>query len=153
MTPRDRNRIIHKHLFQYRACKAVLDDYMQRAFNKTSKVNESGVRAPFISDPTGRGGAALAQLPRKLEEKRRWCKAIEDALAECRLEDGDRDNGLVALLTEYFCLNKPRRQKDQNAEAVEKICAEHGISRSTFFNRMNKVTDIVLYYATRQELI
>ena len=153
MTQRERTAIIQKHMFQYAAYKQEIEDYMERAYGIVGKPSETGVHSTFISDPTGRGGVSLAHMPKKLVERRRWCKAIEGAMAECVLEDGDNETGLAYLFKEYFCLDGTRRRRSKNAEAIERICAASGISRSTFFSRMNKITDIVLYYALKKKLI
>lgn len=154
MTTAERARTIHGHLFRYSADRLELEDYYEQAFRKNGKHREAGVRGSFVSDPTARGGVMLAHLPPVLRIKADWCAAIEDALVECKVEDGDNLTGLAYIMKEYFCLFKEPRPKAKNGEAVDAICAACGIHhRSGFYSKVSKITDIVMYHAAKRKLI
>lgn len=153
MTVFERTRTVYRHLFRYNKYKERIDEYTDSAMRRNVKTDNAGVRGTYRSDPTARGGVMLAQLPKRIAAKVQWCGAIEDTLAECKMEDGNDDYGLAYILREYFCVGTEPRDEDKNAEAITNICNVADISRSTFFRRVSRITDIVLYHAARRKLI
>lgn len=156
MQANSRRRIVQKKLFQYREYCAAIDEYVQCSCGQTMRKNETGVRGSFRADPTARGGIALANPPKSITYMMRWVQAIEDTWRECALED-DADClegiGLVRLMVDYFCLATEPRPRDENEQARERLCETCGISRSTFYERLNRISDIAVYHAARNGLL
>lgn len=148
----ERNKEIHYHLYSYAAHKSDIEAYVSRAMRKTGRMNETGIRGSYISDPTARGGVMLAEFPKRLQKKADWVAVIEDAWAECLAEDNGEPHGLAYLMERNFCLTGAPREKKLNEEAQKRICDECGISKSTFFARLAKITRIVEYHATQKGL-
>ena len=95
----------------------------------------------------------LADPPPRIRHALDWCKAIDDAWAECRTLDDGNERGLEYLLVEYFCLTGDERPPEKNREGRRAICAACGISESTFYAWLRRVTDIVQYHARLRGLI
>lgn len=153
MTASERTRFIHQHLFQYCAYKRKIEDYMQRAMRQGRQMREANVRGSFISDPTGRGGVMLADMPEELQAGQKWVDAVDLALGECAIEDGAEEHGLVYIARKFFCLEGDGRDREKNRAAIAEICSDCGIQRSTFYRKIDHVTDMVMYHATSLGLI
>ena len=92
-------------------------------------------------------------MPESLRQKWKWVKAIEDAWSECLNEDAGDRHGLAFLLEKNFRLTGETSDDDHNSEVRETIMKESGISLATFYNRLEVVTDILVYHAAKRGLL
>lgn len=154
MNTRERVRCVHGNLYAYARHKQTIDDFVARAMRQNGKQWDSaGSRGTFRSDPAARGGMLLADPPPRIKSALDWCCAIEDAWAECRMMDDGNERGIAYLLETYFCLGGKGRNRDKNHESRAAICAECGISETTFYAWLGRITEIVCYHAAQRGLI
>lgn len=120
---RERVRCVHGNLYAYKKHKQAVDNFVARAMRQNGKRwDGAGRPSTFRSDPAARGGLMLADPPPRIRHALDWCKAIDDAWAECRTLDDGNEHGLEYLLVEYFCLTGDDHTRDCNREARMRIC-------------------------------
>ena len=151
---RERVRCVHGNLFAYKKHKQAIDDFLAKAMRQSGKRWDSaGGRGSFRSDPAARGGLMLADPPPRIRHALDWCEAIEDAWAECRMLDDGNERGLAYLMEQNFCFDGAERSKEKNRECRADICVACGISESTFYQWLSRVTEITGYHAARRGLV
>lgn len=154
MTGKDRDRRVQGNLFAYAKHRRDVDDFVAVAMRQNGKRWDGfGAHGSFKSDPAARGGVLLADPPPRVRASLLWCEAIEDAWAECRMLDDGNERGLAYLMEQNFCLDGVERSKDKNRECRAAICAACGISESTFYQWLSRVTEITGYHAARRGLV
>lgn len=152
----DRQRAAQGKLFKYASYKALIAEYEARALSQTRKCDTQYIKGAYRSDPAARGGVMLADPPHRIQIRMAWCSAIENAWAECKAEDaanGRSDVGMAYVMEEYFCLNKPPRDKEKNGEAREAMRKRCDISTRTFYEWISEIVDTVVYHAAKQNLL
>lgn len=153
MTALERQKIAQGNAFQYQAYKDDLQEYFDKAMRQTRKVSETGIVSAYKPDPTARAGVMLACLPDRVEEKRKWIMAIDNAWDECRRLDGANKTGLSYLLEENFHLTGTVLPREKNGENRREIMRACGISETTFYDRLARVIEILVYHATTAGLL
>lgn len=146
---REREKIVQSHLYSYQSDKRDVEEYVERALGRSSRSFEAQIKSNTHSDPTAKSGLMLAEMPTEIALKSIWCDVIEDAWAECCVE-GD---GSAIILEKNFALKGEGHEKERNAEHRLALCAEFGISESTYYARLKNATLIVMYHAARKGLI
>lgn len=150
-----RIRTARWNMYRYRANKDAVENYFSNVLYGTNDVGVHGIQTSNISDPTARGGIALATLPDDLKEKWEWVKAVDEAWEECKQYDSQNeiDFGLAYVMEKQFCLTGEKRPKSKNAVAKLKICRDCHIAERTYYNWLRQITDAVVYYATKRGIL
>lgn len=70
------------------------------------------------------------------------------------IDPGNTESGWCVMGEDYkpVRFGNPR-PRERNAECRKQICAECGISESTFYTWLGQITEIVSYHAARRRLI
>ena len=150
---REREKLVHCKLYEYRRSREEVDRYQDRALGRGSRSFEAQIKSNVHGDPTAKAGIMLAEMPMHIAEKAAWCEVIESAWAECVLEDEGVLHGTAFVLEKNFELSGEGHAKEKNAEYRQKLCEECGISESTYYMRLKNATAIVMYHAARRGLI
>ena len=151
MTQKEREREVRKRLYQYASYLKEVRQYEEDILYGTPKHDESGVRGTDISDPTGRAGVRLANMPKDIEAKRAWVEAIDEALVEMReLDDAHR---LTYICTRVYGLDGRRHKRRVNRDMNIKIADEVHLSISALYLKLGMINKIVMYHATLRGLL
>lgn len=145
MTQREREQEARRHLYRYAQDRREIEEYEQSVFG-SPKHDESGIRGSGISDPTARLGVALAEPPQRLEHKRRWIAAIDDALDELRQTDVDA-HGLAYICTRIYGLDGRRHKRRENRDASIKVALDCHLSVRALYYRLGIITNVVIAHA------
>lgn len=151
MTQKEREREVRRRLYKYASYRKELKEYVDDILYGTPSHDESGVRGTDISDPTGRNGVRLANLPKGLDEKWLWVEAIDDALTEMR--DVDDAHRLVYICKRVYGLDGRRHKRRVNRDMHIKIADEVHLSISALYGRLQTINKIVMYHATLRGLL
>ena len=157
MTARERRRTAQKHAFCYQAYREEVLTYRADALSSLRSPRTDSIPgstgAGTHSDPTEKAGIRLADMPEHLKTKWKWVKAIEDTWKECKEEDWGEPFGLAYLFEKNFRLTGEVTGKELNAAVREKIIADSDICVKTFYNRLEAITDMLVYHAAKRGLI
>lgn len=157
MTQRERRKIARRNAFRYQSYREEVRryraDYLSTLRSPRTDAMPGSSSAGSHSSPTEYYGIRLADMPESLRQKWKWVKAIEDAWSECLNEDAGDRHGLAFLLEKNFRLTGETSDDDHNSEVRETIMKESGISLATFYNRLEVVTDILVYHAAKRGLL
>lgn len=156
MTVRERRRIAMSHAFHYQAYRREVQEYRERAMAMRGQRFDTvpgSTSAGSHTDPTEKAGIKLADMPEHLRQKAQWVKAINDTWADCLAEDYGDQHGLAYLLERNFRLTGEESGKDKNAAVRAGIMSACDISQTTFYNRLEMVTDILVYHAAKRKLL
>ena len=138
--------------FKYQQYKAELNAYVDACMALVAPKQQfdgTGVSSGHRSDPTTRAAIKLAEMPEPLRTKALWVRAVNDAWRECR-ED---DKQLAYLFERNFRLTGDVLGPEHNTAVRERIIEELNISRPTFYNWLEAVSDILVYHATKRKLL
>lgn len=137
--------------FRYQEYKAAVNAYIDWALSQTGKQQLGGtaVSSGHRSDPTARAAIKLIDMPEHIRTKALWVRAVNDAWRECR-ED---DKQLAYLFERNFRLTGDILGPEHNTAVRERIIEELNISRPTFYNWLEAVSDILVYHATKRKLL
>ena len=141
-THKDRLLTVYGMLRKYSVNKREVDEFDQNT--NELKAREPAVCRPNrISDPTARTAVKRADAPGGLQYKRDWIAAINDARAECKVIDEREDYGyaLEFVLVNAYALD------GQEPMPRQQILRECHFSVSTYYSRMELITDIVMHHA------
>jgi len=149
MTQREREAEVRRRLYGYAKYKKELAEYVDDIFNGTKPHDESGVRGTGISDPSARGGIALADLPRHLADKQKWIYAIDSAIKELRDMDAGDSRGLVYICTHLYGLDGRRHKRRDNRDTAVKVADDCFMSVRSLYYRVRIILNVVLYHAAK----
>lgn len=150
MTQRDRRRAAMRHAFRYQPYKDEVTAYVDSCLALSApKERIGGSASGHRSDPTARAGIKLAEMPESIRMKALWIRAVNDAWSECAEDDGD----LAYLFEKNFRLTGNTLGPEHNTEVRNEIIEHLRISTSTFYERLEAVTDILVYHATKRKLL
>lgn len=137
--------------FRYQEYKAAVNAYIDWALSQTGKQQLGGtaVSSGHRSDPTARAAIKLIDMPEHIRTKALWVRAVNDAWRECR-ED---DKQLAYLFEHNFRLTGDILGPEHNTAVRERIIEALNISRPTFYNWLEAVSDILVYHATKRKLL
>ena len=147
MTQREREQEVRRRLYHYAQYKRELKEYEDDVLNGTPQHDDSGIRGTDISDPAARAGIALADMPKHLQEKRRWCEAIEAALGEMHQMDGQDRRGLAYICTQVYGLDGRKRFGKNNVGIKNKVAYDCNLSISAMYYRIGVITTVVMFHA------
>lgn len=144
----ERERIVQGRMFRYAEYRREIEEFVARAMQQTAKSRDAVVQSSFISDPTARGGIMLADPPPKIAEKIAWCEVVDDTRNELA------DEPVMLYVMEHnFGIDGEPHPREKNGECRKAICEYCGISESTFYMWLERITNIALYHAGRRGLV
>lgn len=150
---RELDRTIRVQLFSYRKNKAAVNAFRDDAVSLRGSTFENEVHSPTPGDPTAENAMNLAEMPAHMKNASEWCSAIEAAYSQIKREDGRDPFGTAYLMSANFGLFAPAPGKEDHEKAVNELCAECGISKTTFYRRIDEIVGTVKYYAAKRSLI
>lgn len=155
MTPYERRREAMSHAFRYQAYKAEVAEYVRSAMTQTGKQQLGGtpVSSGHRSDPTARAAIKLADMPEHIRTKALWVAVVNDAWKECIDDDNGDPYGLAFILERNFRLTGETLGPEHNASVRSSIRERAGMNRTTFYNRLEEVGDILVYHAVKRKLL
>ena len=137
-----------KYLFKYNDMVDEIDGFILSTGNITQKMRQDGgSHGSYISDPTARSAISLMEPPDDIARYIRWTHAIEAAMERIVYEDlvnqkyGNVRKGMQYIVKHYFLEPRP---PEYNAHARDQIIDYCKISISTFYARIERISDIVL---------
>ena len=155
MTQQDRRRAAMSHAFRYQEYKAEVQAYIDWAMSQTGKqqLGGTGISSGHRSDPTARAAIKLIDMPEHIRTKALWVRAVNDAWRECKEDDAGEKYGLAFLLEHNFRLTGDILGPEHNTAVRAYIIEQAGITRPTFYNRLEAVCDILVYHAAKRKLL
>lgn len=156
MTPKDRRHIARSHAFRYQAYRREVREYREKALAMRGQRIDAlpgSTSAGSHTDPTQQAAIRLVDMPDSLQTKAKWVRVVNAAWKDCATEDGGDPHGLAFLLEKNFRLTGEETGKEQNAAVREEIMRESHISMTTFYKRLEAVTDIIVYHAAKRGLL
>lgn len=145
----ERWRWVQKHMFRYSDYSDMVDDFITMVSHQQGKKEDAGIRGSFKSDPTARAAMLLADPPDYIRFAYEWVRVVDEAFEILAVEDMamNRDKGIVYAMKDYFGIGQPSRSKMSNYNAKVRIMNDCGITMRTFYNWLNKASDVVLQLA------
>lgn len=155
MTQQDRRRAAMSHAFRYQEYKAEVQAYIDWAMSQTGKqqLGGTGISSGHRSDPTARAAIKLVDMPEHIRTKALWVRAVNDAWRECKEDDAGEKYGLAFLFEHNFRLTGDILGPEHNTAVRAYIIEQAGITRPTFYNRLEAVCDILVYHAAKRKLL
>lgn len=147
MKQRKREQHVRWRMYMYAKYKRDLADYMNDILHGTPSRPETGIRSNVISNPTARAGIALTEIPSYLKEEMAWVESIEDAYRELLEIDKGNEYGYA-----YTC-NKVYGMDGRKKKSVIAVSIDCGISERALYRRLNTITNVMCYHATKHNLI
>lgn len=147
MRQRKREQVVRHHMHMYAKYKRDIADYVGDVLNGTPVRSESGVRSGKIADSTARAGISLIEMPKYLVDEQAWVESIEDAYKE--LLEMDKGNKLGYA---YTC-KKVYGMDGQKKKSVIAVSIDCEITERAMYRRLNTITNIMCYHATKRNLI
>lgn len=146
MTQKEREREVRRRLYKYASYKRDVLQFTEDILYGTPSHDESGVRGTDISDPSGRAGTLLADMPAHLREKQKWIDAIDDAYDELVACDHGNKRGYAYVCNRIYGLDGRKKR------SVIAVSIECEISERAMYRRLNIITNIVCYHAAKNGL-
>jgi hypothetical protein len=154
VTAFERQKAAQSNAFRYQEYRAAIADYKRKVMRTSSKAPETaGCSSGHTSDPTASMALKLADPPKYIKRRVRWVRAIEDAWAEAFSEDDGEEYGLAFAMERYFHLTGPTEGQEENTLVREEIMEKCGWSRSTFYQKLGTITEMLVYHAARKGLL
>lgn len=155
MTQHERRRAAMSHAFRYQEYKAAVNAYVDWAMSMGGKQEIGGtpVSSGHRSDPTARSAIRLVDMPEPIRTKALWVRAVNDAWRECKEDDAGEKYGLAFLFEHNFRLTGDILGPEHNMAVRAYIIEQAGITRPTFYNRLETVCDILVYHAAKRKLL
>ncbi len=143
------------HAFRYQEYKAEVQAYIDWAMSQTGKqqLGGTGISSGHRSDPTARAAIKLVDMPEHIRTKALWVRAVNDAWRECKEDDAGEKYGLAFLFEHNFRLTGDILGPEHNTAVRAYIIEQAGITRPTFYNRLEAVCDILVYHAAKRKLL
>ena len=143
------------HAFRYQEYKAEVQAYIDWAMSQTGKqqLGGTGISSGHRSDPTARAAIKLIDMPEHIRTKALWVRAVNDAWRECKEDDAGEKYGLAFLFERNFRLTGDILGPEHNTAVRAYIIEQAGITRPTFYNRLEAVCDILVYHAAKRKLL
>lgn len=143
------------HAFRYQEYKAAVQAYIDSALSQTGKqqLGGTGISSGHRSDPTARAAIKLVDMPEHIRTKALWVRAVNDAWRECKEDDAGEKYGLAFLFEHNFRLTGDILGPEHNTAVRAFIIEQAGITRPTFYNRLEAVCDILVYHAAKRKLL
>ena len=148
MTHKERVRRVKWQLSHYAQHKKELADYENDILYGTPNHDNAGIRGSYVSDPSARKGIALTEMPKDLEEKARWCSAIEDGIRDLREQDKGKKHGL-----EYICMHAFGVPFKRQKHGTVRIAIDCETSRGTVYYNMQVIVNTMMYHAIKAGLL
>lgn len=152
MTQHERRRAAMSHAFRYQEYKAAVNEYVSAILASQGGKQQFGgtpVSSGHRSDPTAQAAVKLADMPEHIRVKAMWVRAVNDAWRECAEESGE----LAYLFEHNFRLTGDVLGQEHNATVRAHIMEHLGIQLRTFYERLENVCDILVYYAAKRKLL
>lgn len=147
MKQRKREQTVRWHMHRYAKYKKDLANYVEDVMSFTPNKSETGIRSGKVADIVAKAAIALIDIPKHLQEEQAWVEAIETAYKE--LLEMDRGNQFGYA---YTC-NKVYGMDGKKKRSVIAVSMDCGISERALYRRLNTITNVMCYHATKHNLI
>ena len=148
MTQGERERIVRHAMFSYEEYKIAVKDYEGDILYGTRETDITGIHGGGISDPSAQKGIALIEMEQKVNRMKEWIDVIETGMKELEAMDAGDRIGYKFIATRFYGI--PTRRIKQG---TVRIAIECHMSRKTVYNRLQTITNVMVFHATKHGLL